>query len=143
MKIHNPLSDANIRQVTLEAIQFRVEKEFLPYSFAARRSNVHAQFREWDKGISAEFLTEIMGQHNEQTYTVSVAVPATWWDHFKRDYMPSWFTKRYEVKTKIVTTDVTFDHMTLLPDWIEEVYDGRTIIYTQPKSNHVSRKGLQ
>lgn len=32
---------------------------------------------------------------------IEVKVPSSWWQHFKRDMMPKWFTDRYPVKDKL------------------------------------------
>lgn len=56
--------------------------------------------------LTAFVLTE---QLVDERQLVDMAVPATWWQHFKRDNMPRWFTSRCPVRYEIFTKDVTFN----------------------------------
>lgn len=39
----------------------------------------------------------------EHIYEVTWAYPATWWEHFKHDVMPEWFTKYFPVQYTLRT----------------------------------------
>jgi hypothetical protein len=67
-----------------------------------------------------EFTADILAQKIvDDTYTFNIGykVPASWWEHFKQDKMPSWFIKRYPVQyaTGTATKKVKFTRYATYP----------------------------
>lgn len=58
-------------------------------------------------------------QNETAEVEVSVDVPTSWWQHFKRDVFPVWLLRRFPVKTKTVSKKSTFTFRTvaLLPEF--------------------------
>lgn len=50
-----------------------------------------------------------------QQYTFTYEVPRTWWDHFKAEVMPPWFTDRYPVRYREVRSGRTLQHSCVFP----------------------------
>jgi len=46
------------------------------------------------------FETSLAGNTTQQYFYDHVHVPATAWQHFKRDYLPIWFSNLFPVRTK-------------------------------------------
>ena len=55
----------------------------------------------------------------EETHTVSVEYPETWWHAFKEQYFPAWLKKRYPIKYKTKSETVTFTAYNLYPKFPE------------------------
>lgn len=51
----------------------------------------------------------------EDTYTCHFYHPATPWQHFKQEYLPKWFVKRYPVVNKKYTRTVNFTRYATYP----------------------------
>jgi hypothetical protein len=46
---------------------------------------------------------------------VAFEMPASWWQHLKRDRMPAWFTRRWPVRTRTLTASVDFTRYDTYP----------------------------
>ena len=55
----------------------------------------------------------------EETHTVSVEYPETWWQAFKEQYFSVWLKKRYPIKYKTKSETVTFTAYNLYPKFPE------------------------
>jgi hypothetical protein len=67
---------------------------------------------EWANTVDAEALRDSMSRHTflafssflaagaPQDTSVSVSVPSSWWQHWKRDALPRWVSKHLTIKTK-------------------------------------------
>ena len=56
--------------------------------------------------ISMQILSDkIVDDSYDAKY--SYEIYKSWWQHFKHDYMPEWFTDKYPVDKKTVTDTVT------------------------------------
>ena len=53
----------------------------------------------------------------EETHTVTVEYPETWWQSFKEQYFPAWIKKKYPVRYKKKSETVTFTAYNLYPKY--------------------------
>lgn len=65
----------------------------------------------WDR-VAGTMVAQVeafmlSGDRRETVVKSSKLVPATWWDHFKHDCMPAWFTRRWPPKTTSIATSTT------------------------------------
>lgn len=44
----------------------------------------------------------------EKSHRLKIEVPATWWDHFKRDCFPNWLLRRFPPQVQLHSEKVTF-----------------------------------
>lgn len=71
-------------------------------------------------GIFDELVTELVAEVlaeevDNRSKEVSFEVPATWWDHFKRDYFPDWLLYKFPIKQKTLSKTVTFRRLATYP----------------------------
>jgi hypothetical protein len=68
-------------------------------------------------GLTAEVLRDHIVN---EIQTVTLEVPASWWQHFKSDHRNRfgfrWFVKRFPILLETWTKDVTFDRYYDYPD---------------------------
>jgi hypothetical protein len=100
-------------------------------------------FREPDKYINyltTKIVFEFFGQKATNTETVEFEVYDGWFQEFKDLYFPKWLLKRYPVKKKKLTKDVTMSVTALLPEiagrggekYVMQIWeepDGRNTLY--------------
>ena len=60
--------------------------------------SIRFNIEETAQGYLKARILHYVYQEDLGTYTHTLAMPASWWDHFKRDCMPEWFIERYPVK---------------------------------------------
>lgn len=65
-----------------------------------RYANIDALFAK----LSAYVLKE---EFEPVTETLTQSIPATWWQHFKRDHFPNWLVRRFPVRTIALTATLT------------------------------------
>ena len=125
-----------ISKMTLERIQFQLSQEFGKFTLSQTKATL-TEDTIWDS-IVYRLRTEILGQHDIQTYNVSVDVPKDWWEHFKFQHLPPWWQHRWPIKWKIETREVTFDHKALWP-MVNYLPPGQDLIvmHTEPLSPDV------
>jgi hypothetical protein len=84
--------------------------------------------------LKATILAESGGRVTEER---TVAVPATWWEMFKRDCLPNWFRRRWPVRTKTMRMVVDINAWVKYPhlktplrprsEWGQGYYSLRTL----------------
>ena len=57
-------------------------------------------------GIVLQLKKAVHGTEMERETVSTVQVPASWWQHWKRDCAPRWFRRRFPVKTRTIETKV-------------------------------------
>lgn len=88
--------ELTIKERYLERASYNMDATVPPESI---RFNV-------EDGLAGEMRARILHyvyQEDLGTYTHTLTMPATWWEHFKQDWMPAWFIERYPVKLKYST----------------------------------------
>lgn len=63
--------------------------------------------------LSSEVLAEKLVDSAE---TSELEVPATWWQHLKRDHFPAWFTRRWPVRVAKFRQTVSFQRHRTYPN---------------------------
>ncbi len=53
----------------------------------------------------------------QDTATLEVKIPATWWDHMKKDALPAWVARRWPPRMVTITKTYQFKMVALLPDF--------------------------
>lgn len=61
--------------------------------------------REWRSISHESMVRELKTRVLKDSYE---EIPASWWQHFKRDCLPAWFVKRWPVKYVTVTLVLCF-----------------------------------
>ena len=123
--MNGPEDRVSYETITLEKIKVQLAQEFHPHFFEMTKVTA----KETMRGLMIKLHHEVFGQHRYQKYTVSIEVPASWWDHFKQDKMPKWFLKLSPVKMKSKSQTVTFDHKKIFPDSTIRYPDGLGPVY--------------
>lgn len=62
--------------------------------------------------LTAEVLAERL---ETGRFERTVRVPATWWEHLKRDHAPAWFTRRFPVRYTPLTLAVDLSRWATYP----------------------------
>lgn len=65
----------------------------------------------------------------EESHTVSVRTPATWWDAFKAAHFPAWLLARYPVKFEIKSETVLFTQKAVYPEFAKHFADSGGSVY--------------
>jgi hypothetical protein len=68
----------------------------------------------------------------DDVYTVTVNVPASWWQHFKRDCLPQWWRNRWPVKEEQIRRRVEFMRYNTYPNAsfaLPEERFGKPVVY--------------
>lgn len=111
-------TDMSTQRVTFERL-----RQTLQVRIGATTAQT-AELREWyDHALNCmviEFSADVLAQKiAEDIYKTSFSykVPNSWWQHFKQDKAPRWFTKRYPVRydTKHQTRTVRFKRYATYP----------------------------
>ena len=77
-----------------------------------------------------------VGQFQE----VSIDVPSSWWQMWKRDHAPAWFIRRYRVRFTTLTTTFSLDRYQTYPDasfTVPEELFGKPVVYERLTRGHV------
>jgi len=117
---------------TLKSLRVQLAKRFGKATID--KSTVEFQYnldRFMDE-VRVRIESYIFGVDMPTTYTVSILVPETWWQHLKDDHFPEWWKRKWPVKYKSVFRDVVFNHWALLPGF-DKVPPGYEIqMFTEP-----------
>lgn len=66
-----------------------------------------------------QLVTRVTSQKfKEETITLDVSYPATWWDHFKQRWFPSSWQRRWPVRMKREQMHVTLAHHIHYPEYV-------------------------
>lgn len=103
--------NAHIETIELKSLTFQIEQHFGKFFLESTKITVN----NLADSLAIRMRSYILGQEDHQRYSVSVDIPATWWQHFKQDHAPGWFVRRFPVKTKTVPRTVEFNHKMLFP----------------------------
>jgi len=102
---------------TLEFLKVAIAQRFNNSLFGSfTEKNTEIWIREIGETLMFQLESYVMGQHNYQKYRVGVQIPKNWWEHFKRDHLPKWWSNRWPVKNTIVWRVVEFDHKKIYPE---------------------------
>lgn len=71
---------------------------------------------------------------NKHVESITHLEPQTWWDHFKLEVMPKWFTSRFPVKYK----ETKWDIRQIWSDVPESMFPNREITYQVANYNPIS-----
>src|ERR1700744_2788908 len=67
--------------------------------------------------LAYELTAYVLSQHvADLRQEVTIDIPASWWQHFKRDRAPKWFVRRYPVKTATMRKVFYLDRFRTYPD---------------------------
>ena len=94
------------------------EKQFTLGGFAYQNLKVE-RIRDFGRtDLLYSLHTLIPAEHlKEETHTVTVEYPETWWHAFKEQYFPAWLKKKYPVRYKKKAETVTFTAYNLYPQF--------------------------
>ena len=84
-------------------------------SFTSEKAHLEAVKNE-ATGMMLELRSAVLGARilgDRQDFYIEF--PASWWQHFKRDKMLAWFTRRYPVRTTKLTASVDFTRYDTYP----------------------------
>jgi hypothetical protein len=67
--------------------------------------------------LAVQLATRVLTQHLEDKQTtVTFSPPATWWQHWKQDHAPRWFTRRWPIRYKTVERTVEYEVCAMYPE---------------------------
>lgn len=110
----------NVKQVILEALEYRFCKEISDYY--PTEINIREDFTDLGKSMYLELRQYIWAeklQETKQKVEFTVRYPSTWWQHFKQANFPRWLLKKYPVKEKTVykSETINFERIALFPEF--------------------------
>lgn len=98
----------------LERMRFAAMQTFPQRVFEATIDRSFMEFA--SASIVARLTTEILGERTGAgEHVVAFDYPATWWEHLKRDHLPSWFTRRRPVRYRTYRKVVKWTQMATFP----------------------------
>lgn len=62
--------------------------------------------------MTTRVLTQTL---EDKETTVSFSAPSTWWQHWKQDHAPAWFTRRWPVRLTTVRETVKYEVCAMYP----------------------------
>jgi len=107
------ISDTSVRHTLDLLIR---EKRFELGTFAYKNLRVERIPSYGRRELIYSLYTLIPSENlKEETHTVSVEYPASWWQMFKERYYPLWWKKKHQIKQKTKSETVTFTAYNLYP----------------------------
>lgn len=104
-----------IKEIFLEWL--RVQSRFHIPSQVLRTLKIEKQedflYNEMAFRLSAMIPAEKL---RDETHTVTFQSPKTWWQHFKKQYVPAWLLKRFPVKYQIQQRNFEVKTYALYPE---------------------------
>jgi hypothetical protein len=120
------------RTYTLKSLKVQLAKRFGAATLEKTSVEFEYLLDKFVDDVHVRVTSYIFGVDMPTTYTVSVLVPKTWWEHLKEDHFPEWWKRKWPVQYKEVYRDVTFNHWALLPGF-DKVPPGYEIqMFTEP-----------
>jgi hypothetical protein len=108
------MSTLSTDQVVLDRLKVatmgQVQRHLLEDAqFVARTADVAFFEDRFTGNLCLSLRALVLGLRREdRERTVHLDVPASWWQHLKRDHTPEWFTRRRPVRYERLTRTITF-----------------------------------
>lgn len=120
---------SNIDEITLQKFKQELEQR-IGNQMVVDINNIPFLANE----ISLIVRREFYGEHKEEMHSVSFKSPLNWWEHFKRDCLPTWILSRFPVKYKTDIAEVRFSRAFEFPDAYRENREpfSRFIVHDNP-----------
>ena len=105
------MSEPTIETVNIEAMTFAV-RELLSPEMAAFNNLRSDQMTDYLTGrIVTTFKVELAGKNEKVDVYSTQRAPASWWDHFKYRWFPSWALDRWPVEYEVFNETVHHHHV--------------------------------
>lgn len=99
MQIHDSFLNFTHKEFPLGSVIAKAKST--PISLSSRA--------DYGEMIHHVIATVVRAVEKSDDVKLEVEVPLTWWEHFKRDVMPKWFTKRYPIRTQLIKKEYKVD----------------------------------
>jgi len=103
--------DIGTEQIKLEKLQFAAQRRLMGHALASLKLDNYkdVMLNELVYTLSTEVISQKLGdEHYEDSQTMVVEYPSSWWQHFKLSYAPEWFNRRWPVGFNTETRTVHF-----------------------------------
>lgn len=100
--------------ITLEKLRFSVSKVFNGHVLVSMK--VEEYFDEIIQGIVYGLEAEVMAEKLQEDHIyVTMDIPKSWWQYFKKDYFPGWLLQKFSVKFNTLNKKVIFKRYATYP----------------------------
>jgi hypothetical protein len=93
----------NMEQITLDKVKFGITQSLTAEKLIFS-TDVDVTISNFSDSIVASLTAMILGK--KEKVVRSVYMPDSWWQHFKREVMPEWFTDLWPVKETIIPVQI-------------------------------------